>query len=229
MNAPVSVVIPTLEVAHRVGPCLGALGEAVMEGVIREVIIADGGSADGIAEVAEAVGACLIAAPAGRGTQLRAGAAAAQGRGLLFLHADTVLDPDWGTAVLAHIQNRPDRAGWFRLAFDRPGVFARLVAGWANLRSMLFGLPYGDQGLLISRRLYDEVGGYAAMPLMEDVDLVCRIGQSRLAGLPVRAVTSAARYTADGWLSRGWRNLSTLALYFLGADPERLARRYKGG
>ncbi|NIP74729.1 MAG: hypothetical protein GTN90_01510 [Xanthomonadales bacterium] len=65
------------------------------------------------------------------------------------------------------------------------------------------------------------------MPLMEDVDLVCRIGQSRLARLGVRAVTSAARYRADGWLRRGWRNLSTLALYFVGADPERLARRYR--
>ncbi len=228
MTAPVSVVIPTLEEADRIGPCLGALGEAAMEGVIHEVVIADGGSGDGIGEIAEAVGARLITAPAGRGTQLAAGAEAARGQWLLFVHADTVLASGWGTAVLAHIQTRPDRAGWFDLAFDPPGAAARLVAGWANLRSFFLGLPYGDQGLLISRQLYDEVGGYAPMPLMEDVDLVSRIGHSRLVRLGARAVTSARRYRADGWLRRGWRNLSTLALYYLGADPQRLARRYRG-
>ncbi|MDH3667224.1 MAG: TIGR04283 family arsenosugar biosynthesis glycosyltransferase [Paracoccaceae bacterium] len=227
MTAPVSVVIPTLEAADRIGPCLGALGEAVMEGVIHEVVVADGGSGDGIGEIAETVGARLITAPAGRGAQLAAGAQAARGQWLLFLHADTVLAPGWGAAVLAHVQGRPGHAGWFDLGFDAPGAGARLVAGWANLRSRLFGLPYGDQGLLISRRLYDEVGGYAPMPLMEDVDFVSRIGQSRLARLGVRAETSAARYRADGWLRRGWRNLSTLALYYLGADPEHLARRYR--
>lgn len=226
MSAPVSVVIPTLEAADRIGPCLGALGEAVLEGVIREVIIADGGSGDGIAGIAEAVGARLVTAPAGRGTQLAAGARTARGQWLLFVHADTVLAPGWGAAVLTHIRTRPELAGWFDLGFDVSGPAARSVAGWANLRAALFGLPYGDQGLLISRRLYDDVGGYAPMPLMEDVDLVRRIGRNRLARLGVRAVTSAARYRRDGWLRRGWRNLSTLTLYFLGADPERLARRY---
>ena len=227
MSAPVSVVIPTLNAADRIGPCLGALGEAVMQGVLREVVLADGGSTDGIAQIAEAVGARLVTGPAGRGSQLRAGAAAARGDWLLFLHADTVLDPDWGAAVLAHIHNRPGRAGWFRLAFDTRGRLAWLVAAWANLRSALLGLPYGDQGLLISRHLYEGVGGFAEIPLMEDVDLVRRIGRGRLVRLPTRAVTSAARYTAEGWLRRGWRNLTTLVLYFLGADPERLAKRYR--
>ncbi|NIP74728.1 MAG: glycosyltransferase, partial [Xanthomonadales bacterium] len=98
--------IPTLEAADRIGPCLGALGEAVMEGVIHEVIVADGGSEDAIGEIAEAVGARLITAQAGRGMQLAAGAKVARGRWLLFLHADTVLAPGWGAAVLAHIQGR---------------------------------------------------------------------------------------------------------------------------
>jgi hypothetical protein len=106
---------------------------------------------------------------------------------------------------------------------------ARIIAGWANLRSALFALPYGDQGLLVSRALYDKTGGYRPIPLMEDVALVRRIGRRRLARLRVAAVTSAARYATDGWLRRGWRNLTTLALYFLGVDPERLARRYSRG
>ncbi len=137
MTAPVSVVIPTLEAADRIGPCLGALGAAVMEGVIHEVIVADGGSADAIAEVAEAVGARLVTAPRGRGKQLAAGARAARGDWLLFLHADTVLAPGWGAAVLAHVRARPERAGYFALRFDAPGPMAGVVAGWANLRAAL--------------------------------------------------------------------------------------------
>jgi len=229
MMAPLSVVIPTLEAADRIGPCLGALGEALMDGVIHEVVIADGGSTDGIADIVEAVGARLVTAPPGRGTQLAAGARAARGRWLLFLHADTVLSPGWGAAVLAHIQTLPGQAGFFSLQFDTPGLAPRIVANWANLRAALFALPYGDQGLLVSRTLYDKAGGYPDIPLMEDVALVRRIGRLRLARLDAEAVTSAARYGADGWLRRGWRNLTTLALYFLGADPQWLARRYQRG
>ncbi|HUS55933.1 MAG TPA: TIGR04283 family arsenosugar biosynthesis glycosyltransferase [Thermohalobaculum sp.] len=226
MMAPLSVVIPTLQAADRIGPCLGALGEALMEGVIHEVIIADGGSTDGIADIAEAVGARVVTASPGRGNQLAAGAEAARGRWLLFLHADTVLSPGWGAAVLTHIQTRPGQAGYFALQFDTRGAAPRFVAGWANFRAALFALPYGDQGLLVSRLLYDQAGGYPDIPLMEDVALVRRIGRRRLTRLGADAVTSAARYGADGWLRRGWRNLTTLALYFLGTSPQRLARRY---
>ena len=120
--APVSVVIPTLNVADRLGPCLGALGDALFDGVIREVILADGGSQDAIARVAEETGAMLVVAPPGRGHQLVAGARAASAPWLLFLHADTVLAADWGRAVQAHIADYPDRAGWCRLAFDENRV-----------------------------------------------------------------------------------------------------------
>jgi hypothetical protein len=229
MTAPVSVVIPTLEAADRIGPCFGALGAALGEGVIREVIIADGGSTDAIAEVAEAVGARLVTAERGRGRQLAAGAEAARGEWLLFLHADTVLPPGWAAAALAHIARRPGKAGYFALGFDTGGTPARLVAAWANLRSSLLALPYGDQGLLISRVLYQRAGGYPAIPLMEDVALVRRLGRRRLAPLGGAVATSAERFTAEGWPRRGWRNLTTLMLYLAGASPERLARRYRRG
>ena len=229
MTAPLSVVIPTLDAADRIGPCLGALSEGLMSGLIHELIIADGGSEDGIAELADALGARLVTAPRGRGRQLAAGARAAHGDWFLFLHADTVLPPGWVEAVRAHIDAGPQRAGYFALRFDTPGPMARLVAGWANLRAALFALPYGDQGLLVSRLLYRQSGGYPEIPLMEDVALVRRIGQRRLTRLRATATTSAARYAAEGWLRRGWRNLTTLALYFLGVDPERLARRYARG
>jgi rSAM/selenodomain-associated transferase 2 len=226
MSAPLSVVIPTLNAADRIGPCLGALGEGLMAGLIHELIIADGGSDDAVAELADALGARLVTAPRGRGQQLAAEAQAAHGDWFLFLHADTVLPPGWAAAVRAHMDDGPQRAGYFALRFDTSAPVARLVAGWANLRSALFALPYGDQGLLISRLLYRQTGGYPAIPLMEDVALVRRIGRRRIARLGATAQTSAARYAADGWFRRGWRNLTTLGLYFLGVAPERLARRY---
>jgi len=229
MTAPVSVVIPTLQAADRIGPCLGTIGEAVTEGVIREVVISDGGSSDDIAEIAEELGARLVTGPPGRGRQLAAGAEAARGEWLLFVHADTVLPSDWGAAVLAHIANRPGKAGYFALGFDTGGLPARLVAAWANLRSALLALPYGDQGLLVNRALYRHAGGYPVIPLMEDVALVRRLGRGRLAPLGGTVGTSAARFVAEGWLRRGWRNLTTLALYFAGVSPERLARRYHRG
>ena len=226
MSAPVSAVIPTLDVAERVGPCLAALAEGAFAGLIAEVVFADGGSSDGTETVAEAVGARLVTAPRGRGSQLRAGAEAARAPWLLFLHADTVLAPGWTDPVAEFVAGPPDRAAHCRLRFASPAAMARVTEGWANLRARVFALPYGDQGLLVSRALYHAVGGYPDGPLMEDVALVRRIGRRRLRTLPVVATTSAERYEREGWMRRGALNLSTLALHLAGADPRRLAKRY---
>ncbi|MEL6479632.1 MAG: TIGR04283 family arsenosugar biosynthesis glycosyltransferase [Pseudomonadota bacterium] len=227
MSAPLSIVIPTLNAADRLGPCLGALAPALTSGLIRELILADGGSEDAIAEVAEALGARLITAERGRGQQLAAGAEAALGDWLLFLHADTVLPTGWEEMVRSHIQTHPDRAGHFALRFDSAHPMARVTEGWANLRSFAFALPYGDQALLVPQILYRRVGGYPPIPLMEDVALMRRIGRGNLRRLPGRVVTSAERYERDGWLRRGWRNLTTLALYTAGRDPAQLVDRYR--
>lgn len=226
MSAPVSVIIPTLNAADRIGPCLGAVAEALTSGILREVILTDGGSSDAIEAVAEAVGARLIRGARGRGHQLARGAEAAKGTWLLFLHADTVLGHGWVAAVQRHMQMAPDRAGWFRLRFDEETAPARAVARWANLRSGALGLPYGDQALLVPARLYRKVGGHPQIPLMEDVALA-RALRGRLRPLAAEAVTSAERYRRDGWLKRGGRNLSTLALWRLGVPPHKLAERYE--
>ncbi len=225
MSAPISVIIPTWQAADRIGPSLGALGEALFEGLIREVIAADGGSTDAIADIADETGARLIRAKKGRGGQLAAGARAAQGRWLLFLHADSVPDPGWADAVRRHMTAHPLDAGYFRLRFATDGLPARWTAGWANLRARLFGLPYGDQGLLIPRHLYDQTGGFPEIPLMEDVALVRRLGR-RLHPIACGISSSAERYLRDGWLRRGARNLWTLLRYLGGASPEVLARSY---
>ncbi|MEM1345252.1 MAG: glycosyltransferase [Pseudomonadota bacterium] len=226
MSAPISVVVPVLG-AEGLGPCLAALAEGVLEGAVCEVILADAGLDPRVSEIAEAVGAALVTAEKGRGRQLAAGAEAARGAWLLVVHGDTVLGEGWARAALAHLHNAPRTAGYARLAFDDTAVLARLTAGWANLRSALFGLPYGDQGLLISAALYREIGGYRPLPLMEDVDLVRRLGRARLKPLATLATTSAERYRREGWLRRGGRNLGTLALYLAGVSPERLLRRYE--
>ena len=225
MPAPLSIIIPTLNAANDIGPCLAALTEGLGAGLVRELIITDGGSDDDIMAVADEAGAVFLTGKPGRGAQLSRAALASRGRWFLFLHADTVLAENWSDAVLRHLQENPDKAGYFDLRFDAKGIKSRLVAGWANLRSRLFGLPYGDQGLLISAQLYKNIGGYQSIPLMEDVDIARRLSK-RLAPLNHVVVTSAIRYQRDGWFARGWRNLSTVALYYAGRSPEKLAKRY---
>jgi len=227
MRAAVSIVIPTLNAAETLPGCLAALFEGLEAGAIRELVIADGGSGDATLAIAEAAGAVVVQGAASRGGQLRQGAAAAKGDWLLFLHADTVLESGWSAAVLAHVATAPERAGYFRLRFDAGGVPARLVAGWANLRARLFGLPFGDQGLLISRDLHDRVGGFADIELMEDVAMARALGRKRLAMLGAIARTSARRYATEGWLRRGARNMGLQLRFLSGAAPERLARRYR--
>lgn len=148
------------------------------------------------------------------------------GEWLLFLHADTTLGEGWLGAAQQHMAERPDQAAVFDFRLDDPAWQARLIELGVGLRVGALALPYGDQGLLISRSLYDEVGGFRAQPLMEDVDLIRRIGRGRLRRLNVPAITSAERWRRDGWWRRSARNLSCLALYVLGASPERIARRY---
>lgn len=228
MPAPVSVVIPTLDAARTIAPCLTALVEGLQDGLLRDLVIADGGSADGIAAIAEALGATLVQAPRGRGGQIAAGIAAARGDWLLVLHADTVPEPGWTAAVRRHIAAGPGRAGHFALRFDAPGLLPALVAGWANLRARAFGLPWGDQGLLVHRSLLAKAGGYPDLPLMEDVEMARRLA-GRLVPLPATLRTSAERYRREGWLRRGMRNHLTFLRYRLGVPPDRLLRFYEGG
>jgi rSAM/selenodomain-associated transferase 2 len=215
-----SVVIPTLNAAVTLGPCLDSVREA------DEMIVVDGGSTDSTAAVAQSSGARLVHSPRGRGVQLAAGAAAARGDWLLFLHADTRLAKGWREAAGLHMARRPGAAACFRFSLDAHERRARLVEAGVALRVRALGLPYGDQGLLLSRRLYDEAGGFRPLALMEDVDLVRRIGARRIDRLEVDAVTSAERWRSGGWIRRSGRNLLCLAFYRFGMSPERVARLY---
>lgn len=213
-----AIVIPTWNAAGTLDLCLDALGG-------ERVVVADGGSTDGTIGIARAARATVISAPRGRGTQLAAGARAATGTWLLFLHADSRLGLGWRDAV-ARFAATPDRAGYFDLALDDPAPAARRVERIVAWRSRTLGLPYGDQGLLISRALYDAAGGYAAIPLMEDVDLMRRLGRGRVAQIGARITSSARRYREGGYIRRPLRNLCCLSLYFAGVAPRHIARLY---
>jgi glycosyltransferase involved in cell wall biosynthesis len=205
-----------------------------VSGLVREVIVVDGGSSDETARIAEGCGADVLKTIACRGAQLALGAARARASWLLFLHADTVLETGWEHDVASYIERQelrdgPPLAAAFRFTLDDSGLAPRLVEAAVGLRAGLFGRPWGDQGLLIARSHLAEVGGVKPLPIMEDVDLVRRIGRRRLTVLRSRALTSASRFRAEGYLARIARNRLCLTLYAVGVPLERIARIYRGG
>lgn len=221
-----SVVIPTFESSGKLKPLLQSVAP-----VAGEVWVVDGQSRDRAttAARARAHGARFATAPRGRGTQIRAGCALASRAWLLILHADSSLPAEWVDTVrdFVAVPGNRHRAACFHLAFDEDSWSARRTAALANLRARLLALPYGDQGLLISRTLLDEIGGVRDLPIMEDVDIVRRIGRRRLCLLGAAIRTSAERYRRDGWLRRSLRNGLCLVLWFAGMPPERILNVYE--
>jgi rSAM/selenodomain-associated transferase 2 len=220
-NMKISVVIPTLNASATLAATIAALGP------VDEIVIADGGSADATVMQARNAGARVLIAPKGRGRQLAAGIDAVNGSWLLLLHADTRLTPDWQTAAAAHMRDNPDKGAYFRFRLDTADPRARRLEALVRWRCRLLALPYGDQGLLIRRETLRRAGGVRPLPLMEDVDLIRRLGRRKLVGLTAGAITSAAKWERDGWYRRSTRNLLCLSLWFLGVPADRIVRVYR--
>ncbi len=229
MSTPVpalTVVVPTLNAAATLPATLASLAGGRVTPL---VIVSDGGSKDETVSVARGLGAETLTAARGRGAQLAAGAETASTEWLLFLHADTVLAKGWAEEVAEFCDDPQNRqcAAVFRFALADDAPAARRLERIVDWRTRVLGLPYGDQGLLIHHAFYRSLGGFRTLPLMEDVDLVRRIGRRRLHRFHSTAVTSAARYQRDGYTLRPARNLLCLFLYFAQVPASFIARIYR--
>ncbi len=226
MTVPaLSVIIPSWNEESSIAALIGDV--AALRST-HEIVVVDGGSSDETVRIAGEAGARTLVMRRGRGQQLAAGAAAASGSVLCFLHADLRLPSASRRALDLVVDGGATRACAFRLRIDAQGVAYRMVEIGANVRSRLLGLPYGDQGLVIARTLYDRTGGFADVALMEDVMMARALRP--LGGvqiLPEHVLVSARRWERDGVLRRSLRNLGLLARFLGGTSPALLARVYR--
>lgn len=218
----VSIIIP----AWREGGKVSRLAER-FDGLDGTEVIASLVVNDGETEKPESEAVKVVRSQRGRARQMNAGAAAADGDILLFLHADTIIDPESLDNVRAALEAPGAVAGAFRLAIDHPSPWARLISSMVNIRSRWLHYPYGDQALFIKREVFDRIGGFGDAPIMEDVRLVesaRKVGSIVI--LEDVAVTAPRRWEKRGFLRNTLRNWATMLAYKAGVDPKRLAVWY---
>jgi rSAM/selenodomain-associated transferase 2 len=223
-SAAISVVVPTLEEGSSLAQTLIWARRSGAD----EIVVADGGSRDATRDVAVPLADTVLVAARGRAAQMNAGAAAARGDALLFLHADTRL-PDGFADAVAEALAAPDVVGgFFAVALDAPGWRYRMIGRLINARSRLTGGATGDQAIFVRRDVFEALGGFAPLPLMEDLDLMRRLKRrGRVVALPQVVITSARRWERHGV----WRTVLlmwTLRLaFYAGVSPDTLARWYR--
>ena len=221
----ISIIIPALDEETHIGACIATIRK---NGDSCEIIVADGGSSDRTAEIAETrQGVKVVKTGRGRGLQMNAGASYATGEILLFLHADTILEDGWSKAVEAALQDALIVGGAFTFAIPHPGKKYRLVEQWVRFRCSLFMLPYGDQGIFVRRDVFKKLEGYKDIPLMEDVDLIERMkGLGKIVILDKKAYTSERRWLKKGLLRTAALKQMIMFLYRMGISPHKLAKIY---
>jgi len=224
-NPLISVIIPTLNEAGVLSRTLDRV--SCSHGV--EIIVSDGGSQDATREIASRSGAVVMRVSGGRAVQMNRGAAAANGHAVLFLHADTLLPAGYGDLIRRALDNPSTVAGVFRFQTDESGMLMRLVERMTNLRSTVLQWPYGDQGLFMEKRIFDEMGGFPVLPIMEDFELVRRLRRrGTVATLREPVVISGRRWQRLGILRTTLYNQLMIAGFLAGVEPARLYRLYHG-
>ena len=223
----ISVIIPVYNETATVNDCIAYL-RSLDGSEMCEIIVVDGNPEANTLNGVIHEGVIKVASPPGRGIQMNAGAARAEGEVLLFLHADTRLPPK-GLGLIRLVMAEGDYgAGAFRLGIDSPGLPFRIIEYGAMLRTMATRVPYGDQAIFMKKDFFNEIGGYRDIPIMEDVELMTRIrkGGAKVLLLPDKVRTSARRWEKEGLLCRTLRNWMILSLYLLKVSPEKLQRFY---
>jgi rSAM/selenodomain-associated transferase 2 len=221
----ISVIVPTLNEENNLKKCIECIRS---EGIKCEIIVSDGGSSDNTIKLAGGYKEVkIVRTDKGRGRQMNKGASVATGEILLFLHADTVLEKGWSNAVMSLCESELYAGGVFTLKIDNPGKIFRIIEYLVKVRCYFFKLPYGDQGIIVKKCVFEKIGGFKNIPLMEDIDIVERIKmQGEIKIFDKNAVTSDRRWAAKGWVYTSVLNHLIFLLYRLGLDPHRLARLY---
>lgn len=219
----VSVIIPTLNEAQMLGRIL----ERIYSSDAVEVIVSDGGSHDDTRKLAARFGTRVLEVPGGRAAQLNAGAAAANGRLLLFLHADTLPPRRYADMIRQALDHPATVAGAFRFRTDGSLTVMRMIEWAANFRSIVFQWPYGDQGLFIEKRVFEEEGGFASLPIMEDFEFVGRLRRrGPIETLHDEIITSARRWQQLGPVRTTLINQIMIAGFLIGAPMQKLKHLY---
>ncbi|MEM5788117.1 MAG: TIGR04283 family arsenosugar biosynthesis glycosyltransferase, partial [Syntrophobacteraceae bacterium] len=225
MGKSLSVIVPTLAGPEKLSSFLESLRDRLWPG--DEIVLVEAGTSPNLSLRRLSKVVLHARAPRGRGIQQNIGAMIAKGDLLFFLHDDTVPPPEFPYLIRRACRQGASALGCFRLAFHPSNRLLELVAAWANLRSFLFKLPYGDQGFFCGRELFERVGGFRHKYLMEDVDFVkqCRrIG--RLNMLDARVLSSSVRYLNKGILNASLQNHAIMILYLLGVCEKELYTIY---
>jgi rSAM/selenodomain-associated transferase 2 len=222
-RSTISVVIPTLNEERVLGTTL-----ARCVGGAEECIVVDGGSTDSTREIARSAGAKVLRCERGRGRQLAAGAAAARGEVLVFVHADTLLPKDFALAIHESLRTPGCTWGRFDVRFDQTTPLLTAIAHLISWRSWLTRGATGDQAIFVRADAYGRVGGFLEQDLFEDVDLCRRLKRDGKMAVPrVPVVTSSRRWRRDGVWRTSIRMWTLKALFLLGVPAERLGRRYR--
>lgn len=220
VSIPLTIIIPVLNEEQTIEACLLGLQPLREQGV--ELILVDGGSQDSTCELASSFVDYVIKSAPGRGTQMNSGAAVARGEILLFLHADTILPPDFSPIMISE-----ELWGFFPVKLSGSAWPFRVIEGAMNLRSKITKIATGDQVIFIRSEFFQSIGGFADIPLMEDVEICGRLRSvSRPVLMSGTVVTSSRRWEQQG-IARTILRMWLLRLaFFFGACPHRLVQRY---
>ncbi len=222
--AKISIIIPTL---NEVGNIKEAIA-ITQPSTNVEVIVVDGGSQDDTVAIAQSLGVKVILSSPGRAAQMNAGAVAASGDILLFLHADTRLPIGFDDMIRIALQQSGTVAGAFKLRIDASLLSLRWVEWGVNARSHFWQMPYGDQAFFLTREVFQQIGGFPELPIMEDFELMRRLKSiGRIVIIPTPVITSARRWLQKGVFKTTLLNQIVIIAYLLGVSPERIRRWYQ--